>query len=73
MIAATGGRRAAASSASAAVAVATGSKPASRSTIFSARRIWVESLPGQGTTFAMEFPLERSGPRTPPPVREAAG
>ena len=36
-------------------------------------RIWAESLPGQGTTFAMEFPLERSGPRTPPPVREAAG
>ena len=36
-------------------------------------RIWAESLPGQGTTFAMEFPLEPSGPRTPPPVREAAG
>jgi len=36
-------------------------------------RIWVESLPGQGTTFVMEFPLEPSGPRTGPPVREAAG
>jgi two-component system sensor histidine kinase KdpD len=36
-------------------------------------RIWVESLPGQGTTFAMEFPLEPTGPRTTPTVREAAG
>jgi two-component system, OmpR family, sensor histidine kinase KdpD len=36
-------------------------------------RIWVESLPGQGTTFAMEFPLEPTGPRTAPPVPEAAG
>jgi two-component system, OmpR family, sensor histidine kinase KdpD len=36
-------------------------------------RIWVESLPGQGTTFAMEFPLEPSGPRHGPAVREAAG
>jgi two-component system sensor histidine kinase KdpD len=36
-------------------------------------RIWVESLPGQGTTFAMEFPLEPAGPRTAQPVREAAG
>jgi len=36
-------------------------------------RIWVESLPGQGTTFAMEFPVEPAAPRPGPPVREAAG
>jgi K+-sensing histidine kinase KdpD len=36
-------------------------------------RIWVESLPGQGTTFAMEFPLEPSGSRPAAPVGEAAG
>jgi two-component system, OmpR family, sensor histidine kinase KdpD len=36
-------------------------------------RIWAESLPGQGTTFAMEFPVEPASPRTPPPVHEAAG
>ncbi|MEA2247444.1 MAG: two-component system, OmpR family, sensor histidine kinase KdpD [Solirubrobacteraceae bacterium] len=35
-------------------------------------RIWVESLPGQGTTFAMEFPLEPAGARTAAPVHEAA-
>ncbi len=36
-------------------------------------RIWVESLPGQGTTFALEFPLEPSGSRPAAPVGEAAG
>lgn len=31
-------------------------------------RVWVESLPGQGTTFVLEFPLERpsAAPRGAP-------
>ena len=32
-------------------------------------RVWVESLPHQGTTFALELPLEKSSP----PVAEPAG
>ena len=35
-------------------------------------RIWAESLPGQGTTFAIEFPLEPAAPRPGAPVQEAA-
>ena len=35
--------------------------------------IHVESLPGQGTTFAIEFPLQPADARTPQPVGEAAG
>jgi two-component system sensor histidine kinase KdpD len=35
-------------------------------------RIWVESLPGQGTTFAIEFAVDPTGPRPAQPVEEAA-
>ncbi len=36
-------------------------------------RIHVESLPGQGTTFVIEFPLQPAAPRAPEPVGEATG